>query len=268
MRPLRAASHPFAFHFPCSICYYSLWLSLLLLLAACFCYYLCFSAPPPLVLPLLLWLLRHSLCLLFALCSATTISLITEWSPFSATQSLFLLLFHLLLTAGSVYCYCAPSLLLLLHPNLCYYLLHFSCYSLHLCYYLLHLGYCLPSSDATHSISSAASCSICSYSLLLYSLLLFTSVVHFCYSRLASGTCSPSLLANISESWLCQFGLLATTDLRYSWMGQCKSCPLLFASRHVLIRTSWTQSWMMTILPWNFQAYQTFRLPPPTRALS
>ena len=84
--------------------------------------------------------------------------------------------------------------------SLLYYLLHFSCYSPHLCYYLLHLGYCLPSA-ATQSISSAASCSICSYSLLLYSLLLFTSVVHFCYSLLLLAACGLLLALALLLSW-------------------------------------------------------------------
>ena len=77
--------------------------------------------------------------------------------------------------------------------SLLYYLLHFSCYSPHLCYYLLHLGYCLPSA-ATQSISSAASCSICSYSLLLYLLLLFASAVCFCYSLLLLASATRGLL--------------------------------------------------------------------------
>ena len=58
---------------------------------------------------------------------------------------------------------------------------------------MLHLGYCLPSA-ATQSISSAASCSICSYSLLLYLLLLFASAVCFCYSLLLLASATRGLL--------------------------------------------------------------------------
>jgi hypothetical protein len=64
------------------------------------------------LLPLLLWLLGPSLCLLFT----ATISSITR-SAFSATRSLFLLLFRLLLI-GSVCCYW-PLLLLSPHSVCC-----------------------------------------------------------------------------------------------------------------------------------------------------